>query len=290
MAVYSQGNFNPFFNKVDVDTSTSVNLTSVNTRLSSLETDVATKATTTALNAKQDVIDANTSIPKTLYDSTIDGNNVVSLKNTLKIHYFGSNICNGGNSSSGDWFPNIYNSGSSLSSNLISPHIIDTNVFEIVQPSADTATESNSTTRDAINSRTGTDARYGVKIKEAGLYKASYFTTFENETTNDRRAIKTNLEVLHGATSQNGSFVQGGTACEYLRDDNLVQYGSLSGKAFFIITQSQINSGNVFLRMRLQASVNTEHFGINNSGGIGCNGIKVFQGSFHVEKVSAEPT
>ena len=40
MAVYSQGNFNPFFNKVDVATTTGVDLTSVNTRLSNLETNI----------------------------------------------------------------------------------------------------------------------------------------------------------------------------------------------------------------------------------------------------------
>lgn len=55
------------------------------------------------------------------------------LKNTLKIHHSSTCTCNGGNSSTGYWYPSIFNATSSTNNNIISPHIIDTNVFEIVQ-------------------------------------------------------------------------------------------------------------------------------------------------------------
>ena len=195
-------------------------------------------------------------------NSDLDG--FISIQNKLSIRAwaFGVVTSNGNNG----YYPDIYGTESKdtdISTNVQrSVGIIDTNVFQLKKGSVAMGGTNSINGGNTGNVPTGEYARWGIQLKQGGVYRVKYVVAFENEWFNTRLTVKSTpcLTVKQSSSPQTEYEIRllGGEGHEYSRNDQYGQYGTQTGECVFCIPNAvaEISSG-AWLRIHLHGGKGT---------------------------------
>ena len=176
------------------------------------------------------------------------------------------------------YFPDIYNIDHSKTFGSVnSVGIIDTDVFSFVAPSYTTYNTSND------DKTTGSDARFGIKILQSGLYRYRYSGNIENESYNNRMASRTAISILHDDNgTETFSILEQSIAMEYMRHQSYGQWCNVNNFGYFEITSAMASHDNgVFLKLVVSViNASGETFSQN------ANNIKFSYGCLEIEKIA----
>ena len=156
--------------------------------------------------------------------------------------------------------------------------LLDTECFRIV------VRPDGNSTHNTASVLTGTNARYGIKILKAGLYKYTYTINIENETHNQRMTTRHAVALTY--TDQGGTerytVIDSSITQEYQRDDNFGQYGSSTCSGYFGIVPAFVaNDNGVFFKLEVRQSRTAGETFQNPVNSIRCG-----FGNIHLERVA----
>ena len=236
------------------------------------------------LDARQLTITATTKIPKPLLVNTAQSlsspmNDISKIANTVVclINVGGSIPTSANQTTTAGYYIDCYSAPNFETLNgLKNTGLVDSSIFTIVAPTYTTAT--------TVSAHTGTDARFGVRILSAGLYRANYIVAMENESTNDRVSLQSYFRVLFtdSGGTERAEVLNSSLSTEYTRDDNFGQYATMTGTAYFEITNDMAtNERGCFLKLNMFCRVGSgESFNSNP------NTLIPRRGSLECEKIA----
>ena len=167
------------------------------------------------------------------------------------------------NTISGDptrYYPNLYGLTSITATGGFEQRcVIDETCYDTANNS-----ENAETGGDAANDNTGANAKFGIRLIKAGVYRVHYSVSFENESYNNRKDIRCEPTLVYGSSADTISYLAMMRSEEYTRLQNTGQHCTMGSNGFMNITDAMI-ANEVWFRLRCTFATG-ENYGANGTG------------------------
>ena len=137
------------------------------------------------------------------------------------------------------YIPNLYRATGSGNG---AKRILDTTHFGVTESSGKSG-----------NNNGVEDANFGIQIKTAGLYLFQYGISFMNQDHGNRAMFRT---ALHLRRNTSNDVIGSSRAVEHSYDESSGQYCNMSSQAFIQILQTDIDNGNVWVKLTCDIGIN----------------------------------